>query len=72
MKWKATISSILTLDFIDITEEIKAQIYFRQVKLLNTIHECSLLMKNGNGSRLIIINSTKFQKFIVTSGLNPD
>ena len=58
MKWKATISSILTLDFIDITEEIKAQIYFRQVKLLNTIRECSLLMKNGNGSRLIIINST--------------
>lgn len=58
MKWKATTSSILTLDFIDITEEIKAQIYFRQVKLLNTIHECSLLMKNGNGSRLIIINST--------------
>lgn len=58
MKWKATISSILTLDFIDITEEIKAQIYFRQVKLLNIIRECSLLMKNGNGSRLIIINFT--------------
>lgn len=58
MKWKATISSILTLDFIDITEEIKAQIYFRQAKLLNIIHECSLLMKNGNGSGLIIINFT--------------